>query len=374
MRAAPEPKFLHGDPATPAPAGVLLCNLGTPDAPTAPAVRRYLREFLSDPRVVEIPRIAWLPILHGIILRTRPSKSANKYASIWTSEGSPLLQWTIKQAKLLTGHLYGQGQPAAVRTAMRYGTPSIAHALDTMRQEGIRRVLILPAYPQYSAATTASAFDAVYAWAARCRHVPELRFVNSYHDEPAYIEAIARSVTDHWLREGRGPMLVMSFHGMPLRTLDLGDPYFCHCQKTGRLVAERLGLRAQEYRITFQSRFGRARWLEPYTQPTLRELARAKVERVDVICPGFAVDCLETLEEINIEARQAFLDAGGKTFHYIGCLNDRQDGIRALGQVAMRHLQGWPIAGPTAGDLAQQRQRAARRGAPNVAPPDSSLD
>ncbi len=336
---APEPAHTHGlAPKT----AVLLCNLGTPEAPTAAALRVYLAEFLSDRRVVEIPRALWWLILHGIILRTRPARSAVKYASIWSQEGSPLMAWTAKQALMLRGWLGEHGHHVTVRYAMRYGGPSIASQLDALKAEGVTRILILPAYPQYSGTTTASVFDAVYAWARRTRTVPELRFVNHYHDDAAYTGALARRVKNHWQDHGRPDHLIMSFHGVPERTLHLGDPYHCECRKTGRLLAEKLGLHAEQYTLTFQSRFGKAKWLQPYTEPTLVALARAGTKRVDVICPGFTSDCLETLQEINQEARQAFLLAGGKDFHYIPCLNDQPEWIGALCSVAEQHMAGWP--------------------------------
>ncbi len=366
MAFLPEPPYRHGA----APAGpdtaVLLCNLGTPDAPTAPALRRYLAQFLADPRVVEIPKLVWALILHGIILRVRPAKSAAKYATVWTPEGSPLKVWTEKQAKLLQGHLGERGLRVRVAYAMRYGQPAIAGTLDSLKREGVRRVLVLPAYPQYSGATTASVIDDVARWALQTRHLPELRFVNRYHDDPAYIAALAQTVREHWQREGRGDKLVMSFHGMPERTLHLGDPYHCECLKTGRLLAEALGLKDGEWLVTFQSRFGKAKWLQPYTEPSLVQLAQGGLKSVDLICPGFAADCLETLEEIDQEARAAFLAAGGQRFSYISCLNDHPAGMRALGALAERHLQGWPMDAPDAPDaatLARQRERALAVGA-----------
>ena len=358
---APEPPYTHGQADRTA---VLLCNLGTPDEPTAPAVRRYLAQFLGDHRVVEIPRLLWMPILHGIILRTRPAKSAAKYASIWTPEGSPLAHWTAKQATLLRGWLGEAGHAVLVRHAMRYGNPSIASQLDALKAEGATRILILPLYPQYSATTTASVFDAVYTWAARTRNVPELRFVNHYHDAPGYIDALARTIETHWKHHGQPDQLVMSFHGVPERTLHLGDPYHCEARKTGRLLAERLGLREERFRITFQSRFGKAKWLEPYTQPTIEALGKAGTRRVDVVCPGFTSDCLETLEEINMEVREAFLHAGGQEFHYIPCLNDNNHWITALSRVAQQHLAGWPTEAPTAAALADARSHAQAGGAP----------
>ena len=360
MRFAAEPAHAHDRPERTA---VLLTNLGTPDAPTPRAVRKYLAEFLSDPRVVEIPRLLWWLILHGIILRTRPAKSAAKYAAIWTPAGSPLWTWTRLQADRLRGSLGERGHAVLVQPAMRYGQPSIASALDALKAQGATRILVIPMYPQYSAATTASTIDAVAAWSHRVRRVPELRIVNQFHDDEAYIAALASRVTDHWMREGRGRMLVMSFHGLPARSLALGDPYHCHCHKTARLLAERLGLKADEYKLTFQSRFGRARWLEPYTDATLRQLAHAGHERVDVLCPGFTSDCLETLEEIALEGRNAFLTAGGKAFHTIACLNDHPVWIDALARLAIRHLQGWPTQPPSTAELQRQRERAADAGA-----------
>ena len=356
-----EPAFLHGNaPRT----AVLLCNLGTPDAPTPAAVRRYLAEFLSDHRVVEIPRLVWWFILHGIILRFRPAKSAAKYASVWTPQGSPLKVWTEKQAKLLQGWLGQRNQGVGVRWAMRYGSTSIASQLDALKAEGVTRVLVVPAYPQYSAATTASVFDAVYSWAQRTRTLPELRFVNHYHDDGDYIAALAARILRYWKNHGRPNQLVMSFHGVPARTLELGDPYHCECFKTARLLAERLGLEKTDYKVTFQSRLGRAKWLEPYTEPTLIARAKAGVKRVDVVCPGFTSDCLETLEEIDMEGRAAFLTAGGQSFHYIPCLNDDPEWITALCNLSERHLQGWDTRlAPDAVALAASRSAALAQGA-----------
>lgn len=356
-----EPTYTHGQPAR---TGVLLCNLGTPDAPTPAAVRRYLAEFLSDHRVVEIPRLVWWFILHGIILRFRPAKSAAKYASVWTPEGSPLKVWTERQAKLLQGWLGQRNHTVTVRWAMRYGSTSIDSQLDALKAEGVTRVLIVPAYPQYSATTTASVFDAVYAWAQRTRALPELRFINHYHDDRDYIAALAASVERHWRTHGRPDQLVMSFHGVPARTLELGDPYHCECMKTARLLAGRLGLEKDQFKVTFQSRLGRAKWLEPYTEPSLIAMGQAGVQRVDVVCPGFSSDCLETLEEINMEARHAFLNAGGKAFHYIPCLNDDPEWITALCNLSERHLAGWPTQTPQDPDvLAASRAAALAMGA-----------
>lgn len=346
MPFRPEPPLAE---TTQARTAVLWCNLGSPDEPTAAAVRPYLADFLGDPRVVEIPRLLWALILHGIILRTRPAKSAAKYASIWMAEGSPLKVWTRKQATMLAGWLGERGHRVIVRDAMRYGSPSVAAQLDALKAEGATRVLVLQAYPQYSATTTASVIDAVGAWSAEVRRLPEFRFVNDYHDEPLYIEALAQSATRHWQHNGRPDLLLMSFHGIPQRNISLGDPYQSQCLATARLLAERLKLTPAQYRVTFQSRFGRAKWLEPYTEPTLRELGAAGVSRVDVMCPGFPADCLETLEEIAMEGREAFLHSGGKEFHYIPCLNDSPAWITALAGIAERHLGGWPT-GPRSAD------------------------
>ena len=356
-----EPTFTHGQvPVT----AILLCNLGTPDAPTPAALRRYLGEFLSDHRVVEIPKALWWLILHGIILRLRPAKSAAKYASIWTKEGSPLKVWTEKQAKLLQGWLAQRGHNVQVRYAMRYGSTSIAEQLDALKAAGATRVLVLPAYPQYSGTTTASISDAVGHWAAQVRNLPELRFVNRYHDDPGYISALAQRIKAEWRANGKPEQLVMSFHGVPERTLHLGDPYHCECLKTARLLAAQLGLSKDQYKVTFQSRFGKAKWLQPYTEPTLVALAKAGVKRVDVVCPGFTSDCLETLEEINQEARHAYLVAGGKEFNYIPCLNDSPEWITALCDISLQHLAGWPTqAAPDAPALAASRAAALALGA-----------
>ena len=339
MTFASEPAYSHG---TVAKVGILLVNLGTPVAPTAAALRRYLKQFLSDPRVVEIPRALWWLILNGIILNTRPRKSAEKYAKVWSNEGSPLKVHTERQAELLHGHLRARTRyPLEVRWSMRYGEPSVAQGVSELKANGCDRILVLPLYPQYAASTTASTFDAVMAAIARMRNVPELRLVKHFHDHPGYIDALTRSVSDYWLANGRPDKLVMSFHGVPRFSLDRGDPYHCECQKTGRLLAHALALEPEQYLVTFQSRFGRAAWLKPYTMESVEALGRQKVRRVDVVCPGFVSDCLETLEEIALENKTAFLQAGGGDFRYIPCLNERDDWIEALGDLALTHLQGW---------------------------------
>ena len=359
-RFAAEPAYSHGQPAKTA---IVYCNLGTPQAPTAPALRRYLAEFLSDPRVVEIPRFLWLMILHGIILRVRPAKSAHKYASIWTTEGSPLKVWTEKQSLALQ-QLFDPHK-VVVRYAMRYGSPAVPQVLDELKAQGVTRVLVLPAYPQYSGTTTASVFDAVYAWGMRTRNLPELRFINHYHDHPGYIEALAEKIRAHWAQNGRAEQLVMSFHGVPERTLLLGDPYHCECHKTARLLAQSLGLSKDEYKVCFQSRFGKAKWLEPYTEPTVRELARQGCRSVQIVCPGFVSDCLETLEEIALEVKAAFLEEGGEQFHYIECINDSPVWIQAMHSLTMTHMSGWPLEPASDADRSVSRQAALAIGAKN---------
>lgn len=324
------------------PTAVLLCNLGTPDAPTTKALRRYLAQFLSDPRIIEIPRVLWLPLLHGIILRVRPRRSAAKYASVWGEAGSPLAFWTERQANLLSECLNNSGLSTAVLPAMRYGEPSAGAQLQALLDAGVQRVLVLPLYPQYSTATTASLFDGIADWVRRARRYPELRFINDYHDHPDYIAALASSVRMHWESKGRRAQhLVMSFHGMPESTVRSGDPYADQCRNTARLLADELQLVPEQYTLTFQSRFGPAQWLQPYTEPTLKALAKAGTRSVEVMCPGFASDCLETLEEINMEARQAFLLSGGQVFDYIPCLNDSSAWITTLTRIAEQHLAGW---------------------------------
>ena len=346
-----EPAHTHGKPAK---IGILLISLGTPDAPTRLALKRYLSEFLSDPRVVEIPRALWWLILHVVILQTRPDESAKKYAAIWDNhEGSPLRFHTQKQAKLLQGWLGERiDSPFVVDFAMRYGNPSIASALKRMQDQGCDRLLCLPLYPQYAASSTASAFDAIYRHLQGVRNQPAVRTVKHYHDDPGYIAALASNVREYWLKNGRPDRLIMSFHGVPRYTLTKGDPYYCECQKTGRLLAEALSLTENQYLITFQYRFGRAEWLKPYTAAALTELGRAKTVRVDVICPGFTADCLETLEEIAMEVKTDFLKAGGGEFHYIPALNEGSPWIEALGSIALQHLQGWH---------ATDRDQAAKR-------------
>jgi len=361
MRYQPEPSYTHG---TPEKTGVLLINLGTPDAPTPAAVRRYLKEFLSDPRVIEIPRPVWWLILNGIILNTRPKKSAAKYQSIWLPEGSPHKVHTARLTELLQGYLWErtQGAPLVVDYAMRYGNPSLPGVLRKLKEQNCQRILLVPLYPQYAASTVATAFDAVFGELRKMRNAPALRTIKHFHDDPGYVKAAALNIRDYWMKNGRPDKLVMSFHGLPRATLDQGDPYHCECLKSGCLIAEELGLKPDQYLVTFQSRFGRAEWLKPYTAATLRELGRKKTGRVDVVCPGFVTDCLETLEEIAMEVRNEFLHAGGGEYHYIPCLNERNDWVHALTGIVLGNLQGW-LTSPDAAAAEQSKLRALDRGA-----------
>ncbi len=340
---------------------IVLTNLGTPDAPTAEALRPYLRQFLSDTRVVEIPKFIWWFILNCIIVPFRSKKSAEKYAAIWTTEGSPLKVHTEKQATLLKGYLGERGHQVDVVPAMRYGQPALPDVLAELQKNGCDKIVILPAYPQYSAPTTASIYDAVFAHYKEVRHIPELRLIKHYHDHPGYILALKNSVIKHWDQNRRAGHLVMSFHGVPKRTLTLGDPYHCACHKTARLLAESLNLRDDEYSVTFQSRFGRAEWLQPYTQPTVEALAKSGTQRVDVMCPGFIGDCLETLEEINIEVRRAFMLEGGKEFHYIPCLNEDPLWLRGLAEITEPYLHSWPTSFEALRVLDEQAKARAER-------------
>lgn len=360
MNYLPEPTYTHG---TPQKTGILLVNLGTPEAPTAQAVRPYLKQFLGDPRVVEIPKAVWWLILNGIILNVRPKKSAEKYASIWLPEGSPLRVYTEKQAVLLKGYLGERTQtPLAVDFAMSYGNPSIADALFRLKQQNCQRMLIVPMFPQYAASSTAPVFDQLFSTLQKTRNVPALRTVRNFHDHAGYIGALTANINNYWSKHGRPDQLVMSFHGVPQYTLEKGDPYHCECHKTGRLLAEALGLSAAQYTVSFQSRFGKAEWIKPYTTATLKALGSQKTRRVDVVCPGFVADCLETLEEIAMEGREDFLHAGGGEYHYIPCLNANDDWIHALSDLVMDNLQGW-LETPDDAELELSRLRAQAMGA-----------
>jgi ferrochelatase len=327
----------------------LLLNLGSPDAPTPRSVRRYLAQFLSDPRVIEMPMLPWQILLRTVILPWRGRTSARKYAAVWTPDGAPLRFHLQQQTSGLQQWLHARGHAVQAAYAMRYGTAcmTVTQAMQQLSLAGIRRILLMPMYPQYSASTTASAFDAAFDALRAMRNQPEIRTVRAYHDHPAYISALAAQVRQYWQEHGQpdftaGERLVLSFHGAPRRTLDLGDPYHDQCQQSAALLMRALGLTAGECRVTFQSRFGREEWLQPYTAPTLTALGEAGVRRVDVFCPGFTADCLETLGEMGIEARDEFLRAGGRAFHRIPCLNESPAWIAALGEIVAQHMQGWP--------------------------------
>ena len=350
--------------------GILLVNLGSPEAPTPSAVRKYLAQFLADPRVIEANRFIWWFALNGIILRIRPSRSAKSYKKVWTENGSPLLHYTRLQTQAIQKKLEERFRGHVIADmAMTYGKPSIKSGLEGLRKAGARRLLILPLYPQYSGTTTAAVFDQVTEVLQGWRWLPDLRMINQYHDHPKYIEALANSIKKQWAENSKGDLLLFSFHGIPQRYVDNGDPYFCHCQKTARLVAEHLELKADEWKVVFQSRFGREPWLEPYCSVTLQELPGTGIKNVDLICPGFAADCLETLEEIKMENKELFIEAGGENFNYIPCLNDNEDHMIALCEVLTAHMFGWPETMPNwdAGNLAveanKSRQRALDMGA-----------
>ena len=345
--------------------GVLLSNLGTPDAATPAALRVYLEEFLSDPRVIELPRWKWLPILHLFILTTRPKMSAALYRKVWTAEGSPLLVTSQRQRAGIEQRLRARfGDRVAVALGMRYGNPSIARALGELAAAGCHRIVVLPLYPQYAGATAGSTFDAVFAELARTRWVPGLRTIETYHDEPGYIAALAASVRERWQREGEPEKLLMSFHGMPQRYFDGGDPYFCYCQKTARLLAEALALPPERWMLSFQSLFGKEEWLKPYTDRTVEALAKQGVRALDVICPGFSADCLETIEEIDQLNREIFLHHGGERFRFIPCLNERDDHLDLLAGLVARSLDGWLGAVEADAAAATARRAGALRARP----------
>ncbi len=335
--------------------GVLITNLGTPEAPTASALRVYLKQFLSDPRVVEIPRLVWMIILHGIILRVRPKKSAHAYESVWTDRGSPLLLHTQDQAEALRQRLEAKwGDKVIVEFAMRYGKPSIDSVLNQMLNAGARRLVVLPLYPQYSGSTTGSTFDAVAQDFQARRWLPELRFVSSYHNHPLYIEAMANKIKVYWEEHGRADKLMLSYHGVPKRYLEMGDPYYCHCHVTSRLLIDALGVEPSDVITSFQSRFGKAEWLKPYTDQTLKSLPAEGVKSIQVFCPGFSADCLETLEEIAVENHDYFMEAGGEAYAYIPALNSDEAHIDLLQAIAEANLQGWDLPEE---DYAKREQR-----------------
>lgn len=354
------PQFEHGQISS---TGILVINLGTPEAPTTGAVRRFLRQFLSDPRVVEYPRLLWWLILNLVILVIRPARSAAAYRKIWTDQGSPLMIYSQSIADKLRDRLRAAtGTRTNVELAMTYGEPSIDTSIDKLLAAGVRRILVLPLYPQYSGTTTAAALDAVMQKLGRQRWIPETRWIDSYHDEPDFIDALASSVREHWAQQPRGEKLLMSFHGIPKRLVEKGDPYFCQCQKTARLLAERLQLGEDDWLITFQSRVGAEEWLAPYTDDTVKALAEKGIRKLDVICPGFSTDCLETLEEIAMQNAEFFHEAGGEVLRYIPSLNDTDRHIDMLSGLVGRHIAGW-AADDTDTSRKASRDRAIALGA-----------
>jgi len=357
----PEPAYRHGSIDK---VGVLLINLGTPDSANAKSLRAYLKQFLSEPRIVEFPRWLWWLILNGIILNIRPGKSAKKYAQIWTLEGSPLKIHTERQVALVTELLEKQINPVPViEYAMIIGNPSIAEKLQQMKKLGCSRILILSLFPQYAASSAGCVLDSIFTELRKMRNIPDIRTVRHYHDDPGYIAALAQNICDYWKKQGRPDKLVISFHGVPRKTLEKGDPYHCECQKTGRLLAEALELTNDQYQVCFQSRFGFSQWLNPYTSEVLRELGKQKTGRVDVVCPGFVSDCLETLEEIAMEGKTIFTEAGGGEFHYIPSLNEHPEWIKAIGDIIQTHLAGWVTQPPSEEAAKQSRERALALGA-----------
>lgn len=363
--------YQHGDQGK---IGVLITNLGTPDAPTKQALKPYLKQFLSDPRVVEPPPARWLwqLILNGIILNTRPAKSAEAYATVWDSEGAgaPLLNISQRQVAGIRQAVIDQiGAPLAelieFELGMRYGNPSIPSALQALQAKGCQKILVLPLYPQYAGATTASTFDAVMDELKTWRWIPEVRWINQYHRSSGYIKALANSIREYQAEHGKPQLLVMSYHGIPQRYWDHGDHYPCACHVTSRLVAEELGLAEKEYKVTFQSRFGKEEWVKPYTDETMMNLPKEGIKDIQVICPGFSADCLETIEEIGEENREYFEEAGGEKFGYIPCLNDRTDHTHALGELVLQHLQGWSDLVHSEAERAKVKAHAKALGSQN---------
>ena len=343
MKYIGKPHYEHG---TTEKLGVLVVNLGTPAAPETGAVRRYLAEFLSDPRIIELPRWVWNILLHGIILRIRPSRSAAAYREVWHDEtGSPLLSISRQQTDALRAELGRRfGEHVHVTLGMRYGDPSIDSAIAELEEANVRRMIVLPMYPQYSGTTTASVFDAVTNRLQMTRWIPELRFINQFCDHKPFVESLANSVRESWDAHGRGDLLVTSYHGIPKRYLTNGDPYHCLCHKTSRMLAEELAIAPDKIRVVFQSRVGREEWLRPYCDETMKNLPGEGIKSIDVLCPAFSADCLETIEEISGENREYFEEHGGERFQYIPCLNNRDDFVHFLGDLVERHAQGWPEA------------------------------
>ncbi|MEX2488410.1 MAG: ferrochelatase [Pseudomonadales bacterium] len=358
-RYSGDPDFRHDSSVC---LGILLTNLGTPNAPNASALRKYLGEFLADPRVIETPKFIWWFILHGIILRTRPRKSAKMYAKVWSEAGSPLLRISMKQQQAVQAELDKRlAGPVKVVLAMRYGDPSIKSGMEQLRQAGARRIVILPLYPQYSAATSASTFDAVSDVLKSWRWLPDIRFISHYHTEPGYIEAIAARIRAHWQNEGRADRILFSYHGIPKHYFLAGDPYHCECHATSRLIADALELQDDQWMTTFQSRFGPREWLRPYTDETLAGFPKQGIKSVQMVCPGFSADCLETLEENNIQNRNIFISNGGEQFTYVPALNDYGKHIEFLADLIGKHIHGWPEADAHYSSELDSQARAKRK-------------
>ena len=323
--------------------GVLITNLGTPDAPNKKELKVYLNQFLSDPRVIELPKILWQIILKLVILQIRPSKSAEAYKQIWTDKGSPLLDIANRQLNKIQSSFSSKNENIVFEVGMRYGNPSIPNALLKLQKKQVRRLLVLPMYPQYCAATTGSTFDEVTNVLQKWRWIPEMRFINQYFEEKNYIEALSNSIKSFWKKTSKPQKIIFSYHGIPKRYLTNGDPYHCFCLKTTRLVKEYMGLSDDEIMTTFQSRFGREEWLKPYTSETLKELPKQGIKNIHIISPGFSSDCLETLEELEEENKEYFMESGGENYHYIPCLNDHDDHIDVFVNLIKKHTQGWPL-------------------------------
>ena len=323
--------------------GVLITNLGTPDAPNKKELKVYLNQFLSDPRVIELPKILWQIILKLVILQIRPSKSAEAYKQIWTDKGSPLLDIANRQLNKIQSSFSSKNENIVFEVGMRYGNPSIPDALLKLQKKQVRRLLVLPMYPQYCAATTGSTFDEVTNVLQKWRWIPEMRFINQYFEEKNYIEALSNSIKSFWKKTSKPQKIIFSYHGIPKRYLTNGDPYHCFCLKTTRLVKEYMGLSDDEIMTTFQSRFGREEWLKPYTSETLKELPKQGIKNIHIISPGFSSDCLETLEELEEENKEYFMESGGENYHYIPCLNDHDDHIDVFVNLIKKHTQGWPL-------------------------------
>ena len=323
--------------------GVLITNLGTPDAPNRKELKVYLNQFLSDPRVIELPKILWQILLKLVILQVRPSKSAEAYKQIWTDKGSPLLDIANRQLSKIQSSFSSKSENIVFEVGMRYGNPSIPNALLKLQKKQVRRLLVLPMYPQYCAATTGSTFDEVTNILQKWRWIPEMRFINQYFEEKNYIEALSNSINTFWKNNQKPQKIIFSYHGIPKRYLTNGDPYHCFCLKTTRLVKERMGLSDDEIMTTFQSRFGREEWLKPYTSETLKELPKQGIKNIHIISPGFSSDCLETLEELEEENKEYFMESGGESYNYIPCLNDNEDHIDVFVNLIKKHIQGWPL-------------------------------